>query len=79
MVGEERSSRRSCEAGRVEEVLDGEGDAVADNVGPSKEDPFELGHSFGALSTPTGAEISHYARLGEEAAGETDGNPHHQN
>jgi hypothetical protein len=57
VLGEEDRAIGRHEAGRVEEVLDRERDSGADNVGPSKEDPFELGHSFDALSTQTDAEI----------------------
>jgi hypothetical protein len=69
VLGEEDRTVGRDETGGVEEVLDRERDPGADNVGPSKEDPFALGHSIVALSTPTGAEflitLASGRRLGE--------------
>jgi hypothetical protein len=45
VLGEEDRAVRRDEAGRVEEVLDGEGDSVADLLGPREEDALGLAQS----------------------------------
>jgi len=69
VLGEEDRAIGRDEAGGVEEILDRERDAYAGILRPCEKDPLELGHSFGALSTPTGAEflitLASGRRLGE--------------